>query len=124
MRLAPSVFLTVLVFGAGCSDDERTSTKLAAYHLEEAWAESKPAADKEDLKIPAGAKVVRCGPPALACPGALEVPRRTLYYAFTGKPPLTTLDFDVDTAKKAFDPNQETIVRVRLTKEGRVDFTP
>jgi hypothetical protein len=90
--------------------------------LEEAWAESKPAADKEDLKIPAGAKVVRCGPPALACPGALEVPRRTLYYAFPGKPPLTTPDFDVDTAKKAFDPNQGTIVRVRLTKEGRGRF--
>jgi hypothetical protein len=69
MWLAASVFLTVLVVVAGCQDAEPTTPQLAAYYLEKAWAESKPTTDRDELTVPAGARVVRLRPACIRVPG-------------------------------------------------------
>jgi hypothetical protein len=101
-------------------DGERAA--LVAYHLEEHWAESEPPARREDLSVPPGAQVVSCGPPASACPGLHEIPRRTVYYALTGEPELTTSDFAVGSAQSTFSRNGGPVVHVRLTGRGQARF--
>jgi preprotein translocase subunit SecD len=92
-----------------------------AYHLEVHWTESAPPARREDLSVPPGAHVVSCGPPASTCPGLHEIPRRTVYYALTGQPELTTSDFAVGSAQATFSQNGP-VVHVRLTERGRARF--
>jgi hypothetical protein len=78
--MLPPAMISVLAGLVGCGGDgERAS--LVAYHLEEHWTESAPPARREDLSVSPGTHVVSCGPPASACPGLQEIPRRTVYYA-------------------------------------------
>jgi hypothetical protein len=111
-----SVLAGLVLVGCG-GDGERAS--LMAYHLEEHWTESAPPVRREDLSVPPGAHVVSCGPPASACPGLQEIPRRTVYYALTGRPELRTNDFAVGSAQATFSRNSGPVVHVRLTEKGR-----
>jgi hypothetical protein len=114
-----SVLAGLVLVGCG-GDGERAS--LVAYHLEEHWTESAPAARRGDLSVPPEAHVVSCGPPADACPGLPEIPRRTVYYALTGEPELTKSAFAVEGAKATFSRSSGPVVHVRLTARGQARF--
>ena len=108
-----SVLAGLVLVGCG-GDGEKAS--LVAYHLEEHWTESAPPARREDLSVPPGAHVVSCGPPASACPGLQEIPRRSVYYALTGRPELRTSDFAVGSAQATSSRKSGPVVHVRLER--------